>query len=68
MDKRPHPPLPEDLTITKNYKGIALTAIVLEVYDALLLNRTKPKIEKIKKKKKRLKTVFGEINQQLHRF
>ena len=50
MDKRLFHPVPFErwhLGITKNYRGITLTSIAAKVYDALLLNRIVPEIEKI---------------------
>ena len=41
MDKKGH------FRITKNYRGITLTAIDAKVYNALLLNCIKPDIGKI---------------------
>ena len=48
----------DDLGIPKNYWGINFTFIADKVYNALLLNRIKPKIAKILGKN------FGEINPQ----
>ena len=39
-----------DLGIAKNYRGITLTAIAAKVYNALLLNRIRPEVEKILRK------------------
>jgi len=39
-----------DLGIAKNYRGITLTAIAAKIYNALLLNRIQPEIEKILRK------------------
>ena len=52
MDKRMHPPPSKKggLGLTKNYRGITLTSIAAEIYNALLRNRTEPKIEKILRK------------------
>ena len=36
-----------DLRIAKNYQGITLTSIVAKIYNVLLCNQIKPKIEKI---------------------
>ena len=38
------------LGIAKNYRGVALTSILAEIYNALLRNRREPKIEKILEK------------------
>ena len=38
-----------DLGIAKNYRGITLTSIAANIYNALLRNRIEPKIEKILK-------------------
>ena len=40
----------DNLRITKNYSGITPTVITAKVYNALLLNCTKPEIEKILRK------------------
>ena len=50
MDERLHPPIPPqkvDICITKNYIGITLSARAAKIYNALLLNRIRPEIEKI---------------------
>ena len=39
-----------DLRITKNYRGITLTAISAKIYNVLLLNGIRPEIEKILRK------------------
>lgn len=39
-----------DLGLTTNYRGITLTAISAKVYNLLLLNRIRPKLEKILRK------------------
>ena len=39
-----------DLRISKNYRGITLTAIAAKVYNTLLLNRIQPEIKKILRK------------------
>ena len=39
-----------DLGLTKNYRGITLTSIAAKIYNALLRNRIKPKIENILRK------------------
>ena len=36
-----------DLRIAKNYRDISLTSITAKIYNALLLNRIEPEIEKI---------------------
>ena len=43
-----------DLTITKNYRGIILTVIAVKVYNALLLSRIWPEIEKTLRKNEKL--------------
>ena len=45
-------PLPKksDLKITKNSRGITLTAIAANIYYVLLRNRIEPKIKKILRK------------------
>ena len=47
MDKGLHPPQKGDLEIVKNFRGITLTSIAAKIYNALLLNRIEPEIEKI---------------------
>ena len=44
-----NPPFPKkcDLGIAKNYQGITLISIAEKIYNSLLRNRIKPKIEKI---------------------
>ena len=42
-----------DLEIAKNYWGITLTAIAAKIYNALLLKRIEPEIEKILRKKQK---------------
>ena len=46
------PPFPQkgDIGVIKNYPGITLTTIAAKIYNALLRNRIKSKIEKILKK------------------
>ena len=39
-----------DLGIAKNYRGVTLISIVAKIYNALLHNHIKPKIEKILRK------------------
>ena len=34
-----------NLVITKNYRGITLTAIAAKIYNLMLLNRTRPKLD-----------------------
>ena len=41
-----------DLRTAKNYRGITLTSIAAKIYNALVRNRMKPKIEKILRKNK----------------
>ena len=43
------PPFPKkgDLGLAKNYRGITLTSIAAKIYNALLRNRIKPKIDNI---------------------
>ena len=36
-----------DLSITKNYRGITLTAIAVKIYNLMLLNRIRPEIDPI---------------------
>ena len=52
MDERMHPPFPKkgDLGLAKNYSGITLTSRVAKIYNALLHNRIKPKIDNILRK------------------
>ncbi len=49
MDEGMHPPLPKkgDLGLAKNDRSITLTSIAAKVYNALLLKRIEPEIEKI---------------------
>ena len=50
-------PIPEkgNLVITKNYRGITLTAIAAKIYNLMLLNRTRPKLDpSLEKKPKRV--------------
>ena len=58
-------PEKSDIIIAKNYWGITFTSILAKIYNALLLNHIKPEIKKILRKNK---LVFGETNQQNHRF
>ena len=46
------PPFPKkgDLGLAKNYRGVTLTSIAAEIYNALLLNRIEPKIDNILRK------------------
>ena len=39
-----------DLGLAKNYRGVTLTSIAAEIYNALLRNRIEPKIDNILKK------------------
>ena len=39
-----------DLRLAKNYRGITLTSIAAKIYNALLRNRSEPKIENILRK------------------
>ena len=39
-----------DLGITKNYRGIALTAIAAKIYNLMLLNRIRPEIDPVLRK------------------
>ena len=39
-----------DLSITKNYRGITLTAIVAKIINLMLLNRIRPEIDPILRK------------------
>ena len=51
IDKMLHPPLPQRVTSESlRTTVIALTAIAAKIYNALFLNRIKPKIEKILRK------------------
>ena len=45
-------PIPKkgNLAITKNYRGITLTAIAAKIYNLMLLNRIKPKIDPVLRK------------------
>ena len=47
-----HPPFPKkgDLGLAKNYRGITLTSIAAEIYNALQRNRIEPKIDNILRK------------------
>ena len=67
MDKGLHPPLPQkgDLGIAKNYRSITLTSIAANIYNALLLNRIEPEIEKFFGK---TKIAFVEIDPQHQEF
>ncbi len=42
-----------DLRLAKNYRGITLTSIVAKIYDAILRNCLKPKIDNILRKSKK---------------
>ena len=46
-------PIPKkgNLAITKNYRGITLTAIPAKIYNLMLLNRIRPKIDSVLRKK-----------------
>ena len=44
-------PKKADLGLAKNYRGITLTSIAAKIYNALLRNRIKPKIDNILRKK-----------------
>ena len=46
-------PIPKKgkLAITKNYRGIILTAIAAKIYNLMLLNRIRPKIDPLLRKK-----------------
>ena len=46
----PHFPKKGDLGLAKNYRGITLTSIATKIYNALLRNRIKPKIDNILRK------------------
>ena len=39
-----------NLALTKNYRGITLTSIASKIYNLMLLNRIRPKIEDILRK------------------
>ena len=39
-----------NLVITKNYRGITLTAIAAKIYNLMLLNRTRPKLDRVLRK------------------
>ena len=43
-------PKKSDLGIAKNYQGIIITSITANIYNALLLNRIEPEMEKILRK------------------
>ena len=45
-------PIPKkgNLVITKNYRGITLTAIAAKIYNLMLLNRTRPKLDRVLRK------------------
>ena len=61
MDKRLHPSLPPkegDLGIAKNYQSTTLTSIVDNIYNALLLNRIEPEIEKILRKNQTIRWII----------
>lgn len=54
-----------DLGITKNYRGITLTAIAAKIYNLLLLNRIRPELEcKLRKKQngfRQKRSTVGQI-------
>ena len=39
-----------DLSITKNYRGITLTAISAKIYNLMLLNRIRPEVDPVLRK------------------
>ena len=53
-----------DRGLAKNYQAITLTFVAAKIYNALLRNRTEPKIENIG----RIKMAFGEIDPRRHKF
>ena len=53
-----------NLRLAKNYRGITLTSIVAKIYNALLHNRTEPKIDNIG----RTKMASREIDLRSHKF
>ena len=67
MDEGMHIPFPKkgDLGLTKNYRGITLTSIAAKIYNALLRNRIKPKIDNILRK---TKMASEEIDQRPHKY
>ena len=54
-----------DIRITKNFRGITLTARAAEVYNALLLNRLKLEMEKICRKNQNRPTTLSDSNNPL---
>ena len=47
MDKKLHPPLPQERRPQNYSREIILTTIAAKVYKTLLLNRIRPEVEKI---------------------
>ena len=68
MDKGWILPFPKksDLGIAKNYRGITFTSIAAKIYNALLLDRIEPEIEKISQED--IKMVFDGIDPQHYKF
>ena len=65
MEERLYPLLPEEGRLQDHRRYIILIAIAAKVYNALLLKRVRPEVEKILRI---IRSVFGEINQQPFRF
>ena len=57
-------PKKSDLRLAKNYRGITLTCIAAKIYNALLRNRTEPKIDNILRKN----TSSEEIDLRPHKY
>ena len=55
-----------DLGLAKNYRGITLTSIAAQIYNALLRNRIEPKIDNILRKKP--KWLPEKIDPQPHKY
>ena len=54
-----------DLGLASNYRGITLTSIAAKIYNALLLNRIQPEVDKILQ---RDQNGFRKIDLQLDKF
>ena len=50
-----------DIRITKNYIGITLTATTTKIFNALFLNRIRPKIKKLMFKQYKYLSLFGTM-------
>ena len=55
----------KSIALTKNYRGITLTSIASKIYNLMLLNIIRPKIEDILNK---TKTDLEQIDQQLGKY